>query len=401
MATLKPFNGVRYNSANISKLICPPYDIISPKEKAALKKQSAHNLVRVELPDPAGELNKYRNAGLLFRQWMRQGVLLQDEKPAYYVYEQRFSDHGRKQVRRGFFGALKLEAPGKGSVKPHEKTLAKPKADRLRLMRSVKANISPIFGLFNDTNGAAGNLIARTVRTKPASAARDKEVQHLLWKVDDPAGIAVLEKAVRAQKIFIADGHHRYETAWNYAQERKKKDGNRAGAEYNYILMYLCPMEDKGLVIWPTHRVVEPPADIERRIGRYFKVLPKEAFYKQINRSPQPLLVWHRGAYRTLVVRDPADLKRVMADKCAPYRALGVSILHSLLLHDVPPENITYVKDEAGTISLARERGCMAVIVPSTPVAAVKAIALAGQTMPQKSTYFYPKVTTGMVIHQL
>ncbi len=403
MAKVKPFNGIRYNEKEATKLICPPYDVIPPAEKERLKKLSPYNMVKLELSDPAGKLNKYQTASSLLIAWLEKGVLTADEVPAYYVYEQQFTDHGKKMVRRGFFAALHLEDPHSGVVKPHERTLAGPKADRLKLLRAVKANLSPIFGLFHDNGKKILNYAKKLSRTREITRARDSEgTLHRVWKVDDPKATAMIGAALNGRDIFIADGHHRYETAWNYSQERKKKDKRFSSeAEYNYVLAFLCPMDEPGLSIWPTHRVVEPPADLEERIAANFNVLPAGAFAKLSGKSPQPIMVSINGKSRTLAIKNKSILAKAMPDKCQAYRDLGVSILHSLLLAGVAPEKITYVKDEKETLKLARGRKCLAVIVPATPVNAIKKIALAGQTMPQKSTYFFPKVASGIVIHAL
>ena len=403
MSTIKPFCGTRFGNGNISKLICPPYDVISKKEKARLMMLSPNNMVRLELPDPAVGRNKYQNAAHLFSLWQQKGVLRKEDRPSLYFYEQNFIDHGKKLTRRGFFAALEIENPFKGNVKPHEKTLSKPKADRLSMLKSVKANLSPIFGLFNDKQRTLVNFCSKLSRTKEDSVSRDAEqTTHRLWVVDDPVIIAKTKKILKSNKIFIADGHHRYETSWNYLTGRLKKDKNlsRNAASRN-VLIFLCPMEDKGLSVWPTHRVVVPPSDLEKRVQAYFRVLPKAAFNKLANKNPQPLLIFKDGKFRTLTIKNKAILDKAMKGKARAYKNLGVSILHSVLIPDVSAENITYVKSDREALRLARERKCVAVMVPSTPVEAIKEIALAGQTMPQKSTYFYPKVATGQVIHSV
>jgi uncharacterized protein (DUF1015 family) len=403
MATIRPFKGVRFNGKEISNLVCPPYDVISEEEKRSLLKMSWQNIVRIELPDPKGSKNKYEQAGSIFREWLSKDVLLEDAKPALYFYEQEFKSGGKKTYRTGFFAALKLENPGKGDIKPHEKTLAKPKQDRLNLLREVKANISPIFGLFNDKNKRVVGFSKKISRLAPTALAREKKtgVVNKLWKIDDEKTVKEVVAAVSKSSVFIADGHHRYETGWNYLQERKKHGKYDPRANYNYVLAFLCPMEDPGLVVWPTHRVVEPPKDIEEKIARSFKVFPAASFAKLSGKLPQPMLVYFNGRSRTLVVKDKGVLSRAMPGKPAAYSELAVSILHSLLLDGVAPENITYVKNDKEAITLAKKRCAMAVLVPSTPVESVKKIALAKQTMPQKSTYFYPKVVTGMVIHKV
>ena len=220
MAEIKPFCGVRYVGKDISKLVCPPYDIISQKEKNELKRNSRFNLVSIELPDQYKKKNKYKNAGFLLKDWLQKGILKQDLEKYFYLYEQCFKDKGKSKSRKGFFAALELENPHKGAVKPHEKTLSKPKEDRLNLIREVKANISPIFGLFNDDNKSVVKLCDTISSQKYTSYAKDENgVIHKLWKVEDKPGINLLKKALKSQNIFIADGHHRYETAWNYLQE--------------------------------------------------------------------------------------------------------------------------------------------------------------------------------------
>jgi len=403
MAKIKPFYGIRYAGKDITRLICPPYDIISEQEKKKLKKLSGHNMVRIELPDRGLGPNKYADASRLFNGWLERGVLKKETKPALYFYEQHFYDHGRKLVRRGYFAALRLENPHGGAVKPHERTLAKPKQDRLSLLRSVKANLSPIFGLFNDKGNKTVNLCKALSKKRCDAYAVDPEgTRHKLWVVTDAETVAAMEKVLSDRKIFIADGHHRYETAWNYSLEMRKKDREFSpGKEYNFVMIYLCPMEDPGLSIWPTHRVVVEPAGFEARIEKYFVTLPGGDFKKYSGRSPQPLLVWKEGRQRTLVLRDKKALAANMPGKCKAYRELGVSMLHSLLLSDVSPDKITYVKSEQEAFKLAKEKKCLAVLVPATPIGAVKEIALADQTMPQKSTYFYPKVASGIVIHSV
>ncbi|MDR1196578.1 MAG: DUF1015 domain-containing protein [Endomicrobium sp.] len=402
MAEIKAFDAVRYAKENIANYICPPYDVISPEEKARLQKLSAYNIVNIELSDAKGKKNKYANAAEIFKAWMKEGVLERDCKPAYYFYEQVFEDHGIKMTRRGFFAALKLENAhsGKGSVKPHEKTLAKPKADRLKLLKAVKANISPIFGLFDDGKKNIVDLCRKIAKRRPESTARDKEgTFHKLWVVCDEETIDYIEKYLANKKIFIADGHHRYETAWNYSQERKAKDKKYSPDKpYNYVLAYLCPMEDPGISIWPTHRVIEEPKNFEENIEKYFDVHPLIDFAKLSKKDIQPMLVYKDGKYRTLTIKKEAALKKAMPDKGKAYRNLAVSALHYVLMPGVDASEFIYVKDDKEAVVLAKKTGKIAVIVPATPVDSLQAISLSNEMMPQKSTYFYPKLASGIVI---
>jgi uncharacterized protein (DUF1015 family) len=209
-------------------------------------------------------------------------------------------------------------------------------------------------------------------------------------------------KLLAGQNVFIADGHHRYETAWTYSQEMAGRPGKRDNAaQHNYVMAFLCPMQDKGLVIWPTHRVAALPAGLESNIEKNFNVLPEKDFAKLSLKAPQPLKIVVGGKASTLVVKNKNILVKAMPDKCAAYRELGVSILHSLLFAGVDPAAITYLKDEKEAAALAKKTCRIAVIVPPTPMKAIEDIALAGQVMPQKSTYFFPKVATGIVIHKV
>jgi len=410
MATIRPFNGLRYATAEITKLICPPYDVISKTEKSRLKKASVCNMVNIELPDASAGKNKYQNAARVFKMWQNKGILCEDGIPSFYLYEQSFNNHGKKAERTGFFAALKLENPHTGAVKPHEKTLAKPKADRLSLLRAVRANLSPIFGLFSDKKDVFA-CISHAIKRKGAdSCAKDGEgTIHKLWRIDGIASCKALMKLLDGQNVFIADGHHRYETAWNYSQEIAKKARRDGSAEHNYVLSFLCPMQDKGLVIWPTHRVAAMPPDLDANIAKNFNLLSEKDFVGLARRSPprrgaggpQPLKIVVNGKASTLAIKDKSILGRAMPGKCRAYRELGVSILHALLFANVNPASITYVKDADEAVALANKTHRVAVIVPATPMKAIEDIAMAGQVMPQKSTYFFPKVATGMVIHRL
>jgi uncharacterized protein (DUF1015 family) len=402
MAEIKPFQAIRYSKDNITNFICPPYDVISSEEKEKLRRLSPFNIVNIELSDSKDENNKYQNAADLFKTWQSEGVLVRDKTPSLYFYEQVFEDHGIKMTRRGFFAALKLDNPHseKSSVKPHEKTLANPKADRMKLLKATKANISPVFGLFEDKDLSVVNICNKISKRASSATAKDAEgTFHKLWVVKDEDIIKVTKKYLSDKKIFIADGHHRYETAWNYTQERKEKDKNYSPEkDYNYVLTYFCPMEDSGISIWPTHRIIGEPSDLESNIEKYFDVYPSKDFQKLSKRDVQPLMVFKDGRYRVLTVKKESFLKKVMSDKSKAYRNLAVSALHYLLMPDVEASEFTYVKNDKEAVMLAQKTGKIAVILPATPVESLKAVSLSNEMMPQKSTYFYPKVASGIVI---
>ncbi|MDR2251470.1 MAG: DUF1015 domain-containing protein [Endomicrobium sp.] len=402
MADIEPFRAIRYSEGNITNFICPPYDVIRPSEKERLQKLSQFNIVNIELPDQTNKNNKYRNASELLHLWQDEGILVRDDIPAFYFYEQVFNDHGIKMTRRGFFAALKLENPHsqKVSIKPHEKTLSKPKADRLSLLRATKANISPIFGLFDDERRIVVDICKKIAKRNPSAVAKDKDgVFHKLWTVGDKDIIKTLKKYLLNKKIFIADGHHRYETAWNYSQERKEKDKHYSQyLDYNYVMSYLCPMEDPGISIWATHRVIEAPDNLEANIEKYFDVHLAKDFQKLSKKEIQPIMIFKNGKYRVLMIKKDEFLKKAMPKKSKAYRNLGVSALHYVLMPNIEASEFTYVKDDNEAVLLARKTGRMAIIVPPTPMQSLKAISLNNETMPQKSTYFYPKLASGIVI---
>jgi uncharacterized protein (DUF1015 family) len=288
-------------------------------------------------------------------------------------------------------------------VKPHEKTLKKPKEDRLKLLRAVRANLSPIFGLFNDSQKKMVALLEEISQRKPISVAKDPDhVHHKLWRVDDFNTLKKVVNFLKIKDIFIADGHHRYETAWNFSQECRLKDKHYHNENgYNYILVYLCPMQDEGLSVWPTHRVFTAPKDIMKKISENFKILHASKFKRLSKTLPQPILLGINGKKMTLKIKDARTLKVKMYGKCRAYRELGVSILHNVLLEEMKADEFTYVKSEKEALKLAARQGKAYALVPATPVESIMNIANEAQTMPQKSTYFYPKVASGLVIHSL
>jgi uncharacterized protein (DUF1015 family) len=403
MADIKPFRAIRYSQENITNFICPPYDVISPSEKERLQKLSQFNMVNIELPDQTNKNNKYRNASELLHLWQNKGVLVRDDIPAFYFYEQVFNDHGIKMTRRGFFATLKLENlhSQKRSIKSHEKTLFKPRVDRLSLLKATKANINPIFGLFDDERCIVVDICKKIAKRKPSAVAKDKDgVFHKLWTVDDKDIIKTLEKYLLNKKIFIADGHHRYEIAWNYSQERKEKDKHYSQySDYNYVMSYLCPMDDPGISIWAIHRVIEIPDNLETNIEKYFDVHLAKDFQKLSKKEIQPIMIFKDGKFRVLTIKKADFLKKAMPKKSKAYRNLAVSVLHYVLMPNIETSEFIYIKDDKEAVLLARKTGRMAIILPPISVQSLKAISLNNdETMPQKSTYFYPKLASGIVI---
>ncbi|MFA5975425.1 MAG: DUF1015 domain-containing protein [Elusimicrobiota bacterium] len=403
MVQIAPFKAVRYNADQISKssdVIAPPYDVIREPEHKRLLKRHPNNIVRVELPAAAETQDRYAVAAEIWKRWQEKGVLTPDSEPAFYGYEQRFSAGGKKYVRRGFFAALFLETPGVGHVRPHERTFPKHKEDRLHLMRATHANISPIFGIFMDRKRKAQALLARRMRQKPTVSAKgDKGVKHRLWRWSDAEAIKILTGALRAEDVLIADGHHRYETAWNYAQERGGLPGAYSGQDaYRYVMTFLCPLEDHGLVIQPTHRLVRwqaPWDEWKKQIEQSFVIQPIAGLQKMISRLQSPRektslgLVFEGGKLFWLKARSRAV-------------ALPVVPLHEEILKDVPLEKISYLQDPKEVAQSVRNgQANAAFLLPPPDKDAFARLCKAGQRLPQKSTYFYPKLATGFVMRSL
>ncbi len=399
MAEISPFRAIRYNSSkvsNLSTVICPPYDVVSVAEYHRLSKRSPQNLIRVELPMAQGKEDRYRIAAKFWTRWQNQRILQEDKEPAYYGYEQRFMIGTQAVFRRGFFAALKLETPGKGDVRPHERTFPKHKEDRLKLMRATQSNISPIFGIFAGRKKVQ-QLLSQKMRERPLTTARDERgVTHRLWRWTDEATLKTLTDAVRGGEVLIADGHHRYETAWNYSQE-KKSTSRRAASKY--VLTFLCQLEDPGLVIQPTHRAVRwdtPWEDWRDRVDRAFTMHRIDSLPALLSR----LRVKNERSAMGMVVGGGKLFW--LKPKNGHSSTLPVVHLHERVLKNIPLENISYNQDPRAAIeAIQRAEANVAFLLPPPDKDVFARLCKSGRLLPQKSTYFYPKVVTGFVMRSL
>jgi len=404
MVEIAPFKAIRYNLnrlPNLSNLICPPYDVISVTDYHRLTAAHPQNIVRVELPMTQGKQDKYQVAADYWKRWLNNRTLVREKEPCFYGYEERFSVGNIPCFRRGFFAALRVERPGKGRIRPHERTFPKHKEDRLRLMRATHANISPIFGIFFDRQEAAQKLIERRMMEKPLAVCRDgKAVTHRFWKWSDPETLKTLQKAVSAGDILIADGHHRYETAWNYAQERSGQDRGQGTTKkaYRYVLTFLCSLSDPGLVIQPTHRAVRLTATVEewqKLIAPHFAMQKVSGFSALLTKLREKNA--HAGMGFVL-----EGGKLFWLKPKSPQPSLPVVALHEGILKDVPLENISYGQDPRDMVqNLQRGESNAVFLLPPPDKGAFARICKAGRLLPQKSTYFFPKVTTGLVMRSL
>ena len=396
MADIRAFRALRYDDGaaeSLGELICPPYDVISDELRDALYERSPHNFVRIEYPRPNGD--PYASATSALRAWRTGGVLKQDAAEAVYVHDHEFSVAKTRVRRRGIHVALRLHAIDEGVVMPHELTFPKAKEDRLALLRATRANTSAIFGMYADSRGEIAAALDRAIsggEMKPLAEASGGDERHRLWAIGDRVTIGVLRDALVRRRVYIADGHHRYETALNYLAEL----GPRAREDARFVLAYLCSLDDAGLRIFATHRIVRGDGALDRAIDRYFEAAPIDA--GAIEDIQPGIVVVREGTFRQLQLRPDADLSAVRA----VWRELPVAQAEELLLkesRDAGAE-ITYEHDRAKAIDAARS-GATAVLVRAVDPQTLQRVADAGERLPQKTTYFYPKVPAGLVIRTL
>ena len=413
---IAPLRGVVFDrkAGPLDRLLAPPYDVISPSDRGTLAALSPHNVVRLILPEGEGDA-KYANASRLYREWLGEGTLRRDEQPALYRYQQLFSAEGRDYTRTGFIGRVKLRRFDERVVLPHERTLSAPKMDRLKLTRACGAWFSQVFGLYSDPSGATEAAFESLADRAPEMEARTADgTTHRLWRLTDPASQRRLTAAMTEKKVYIADGHHRYETMIALRDELRTE-----GAEYGPL--FLCRMEDPGLAVLATHRVVHslPSFDLEgalRRAGQFFtseEQRPGDAdvvraeLARRGQKAPTLALV-SGGRMFFLSLRPDADLSEAVPGP-AVARRLDVTLLHSLLLERIlgidraaqeKQTNLRYVKDFGQALRDAGGAQAVFLLNP-TRVEDLKSVADAGEVMPQKSTYFFPKLASGLVIHSL
>ena len=424
MAKIVPINGVRYSSERISdlaKVIAPPYDVISPSEQDNLYRNSSHNIIRLEKPKERSgdnELNnKYQRAKEQYENWLTEGVLRYEDTPSIYLYEQHFSFEGNTKVREGLFCGVGLEPYSNQVVLPHEETFLKPKADRLSLMHSCQASFSPVFGLYPDKEMSVSSLFAGYKLSPPDIEFIDKQGQeHKVWVICDKKLISKLASLMQSKKIFIADGHHRYETALQYQEEMSPAAGN-----HDYIMMTLVNLYDPGLLVLPTHRLVKgiESFDLLKFISTLQETfLTKELPYSREEICENGLRLLEESGKKTpsfgvfaggnkfyLLAKKEGQVTKEIKDN------LDVSILQESVMEGIlnidPEKNrrekcLGYTRDCLEAIDKVNAKEYqLAFLLNPVQVEDVTSMSEAGQKMPQKSTFFYPKLITGLVINPL
>jgi uncharacterized protein (DUF1015 family) len=432
MIRIAPFRALSYSHKkfkDLSKVIAPPYDVISKDEQDKLYKKSAYNFVRLDFNQ---EADSYDAVARLLDEWQNQGVLERDETPAIYFCAHRFKlNSGEQKSRLGFFALTELQDFSTGSIRPHEKTLDAPKEDRLKLMLASNAQLSPIFVLYTQPKQTINRILSVAVEGLApfVETELDNGDELKLWRVIDPAVIEKVQREMAEQVILIADGHHRYEATLRYRDQLRSVHGAGTGNEaYNFILTYFANIDDDNVVILPTHRLVrgfthKPFLELEEALQTYFYVEQhpktpegKASFLKAFKNAAKK----HRviGAsfkrdprYLILRLKNKRTMQRLAKDLSAPLRELDVSTLHVLIIEHIlgmSPEDqvngatIRYSQDEELVLqALEKEDYQAAFILAATKKDEIQAIVTANETMPQKSTYFFPKLSSGLLVNKI
>lgn len=425
MAEISPFQGIRYNQdkiKDVAAVICPPYDVISPQEQQGYYQKNDYNIIRlehgVELPDDTAKNSKYTRARNTFDHWLKDGILQMDSTPTFYIYEQGFTVNSSKKKRLGLIACVKLEPWEHKVIFPHENTLQKVKSDRLELMRACNANISPILGLYDDPGGKVAKLLqAKSLPSKLLIDITMGNETHKVWKASEPEFMQRSSHFIFPKPIYIADGHHRYETSLAYREERKQATPAYSGFEaFNFVLMTLVSFSDAGLVMLPIHRLVKgikPKAlsGLPSQLSAFFEIRStplnkldlienKIAGIKIVGLEP--------GHVLSLRLLHSVSLNEFMPpERSSVYKKLDVSIVEHLITEKLlgfqsASEHITYTADTEQAIKLVEQgEHQLAILLSPMPVTTIKAIADASDRMPRKSTYFYPKLPTGLILNRL
>ena len=447
MAVIKPFRALRYNPdkvGDLSKVMAPPYDVISPEFQQELYLRHPNNIIRLilgkTLPGDKPGNDRYARAAEHLEKWQKEGVFVRDITPSIYFYTQEYKlKSGMTRTRKGFIALSKLEEFGKGAVMPHERTLSGPKADRLELMKACRANLSCIFALYPEAEGVSrqetiSSILLSAAKGEPIiEVVGDDGVVNRLWKIDDAEVIGSVTEAMKDKSLFIADGHHRYETALNYRNLMLEATKDPTGEEpFNYVMMYFASMDDEGLDIFPTHRVVHSLRDFDAKgflakCREYFDVeefplddkqeaTQRELFLKKLvdngGRIRFGLYVNGINAYYLLTLKSSDIMDKVFGSTIPDeYKVLDVTVLHALVLDRLlgigreaqeRQENLIYIKDMDEALEQGKAgANQLTFLMNPTKIKDVRKISEARLLMPQKSTYFYPKLLSGLTINPL
>ncbi len=415
MAEIQPLSALRYDpsrTGGLQEVVAPPYDVIDAHQRAELEQRSPYNVVRIDLPE--GGDDRYERAAALLDDWRAQKVVVEDDQPALWTLEQDYTGpDGRRRTRTGFFARVRVVEYGAGRIRPHERTHPGPKEDRLRLTRATKANLSPIFSLYSDPQNEARNALESHAQPWAQTTDDDGTVNRL-GRVQDPAAIETVQRALAATELLIADGHHRYETARVYADEIGGEGPHR------YVLMCLVALQDPGLTVFPTHRLVNGLRPDQREtlataLRRDFDIEALTSTSELVPQAADPLKIGYIDSHvrkpYLLTLKDQTIADAALPDHAPPYRRLDTAVLEALILkgalamsdEDIDELNgLGYARDFDQALELVRSGAYdAAFFMAPPPIEQVQEVAAAGESMPPKSTYFFPKVPTGLLFNPL
>ncbi len=413
MPKIAPFSAIRYDSGKVggelSSVLAPPYDVLDESDRQVLLARNPRNIVAIDLPHvppkTLGPPEAYERSAARLREWITEGTLVRGTIPAIYVYYQRFRFENRAYTRRMLIARAWLTPFADGPILPHERTFGGPKEDRLALMRATGCQLSPVFGLFSDPARRMESLLASMGESPPDAAGRLDQVDNLLWAVEDRKTIEQAVALLLDAKVYIADGHHRYETALRYREETAKSLGGRLPPDHpaNFIMLALAAMEDPGSLVLPYHRVMTH-VDV-RTLLQAWSAGAQPAPPEQADLVIQDGRSQDRASLR---FTDRSKLAELEPGESPAWHQLDTAYLHRYLVDELlagqPAERgtaVLYAKSNEDAVRLARQESGVALLLNPTPMSQLRAVSEAGGLMPQKSTYFHPKLTTGLTIYPL
>jgi uncharacterized protein (DUF1015 family) len=419
MSALKPFAAVFYNKEkveNLSNVFCPPYDVISQEQQEDYYKQDPYNFIRLELgketPKDTERDNKYTRARKTYEEWFKKGILKQDETPCLYLYKQDYKYQGQKYTRMGFLGLLKMGEDSGVRILPHEHTHAAAKTDRLTLWSALKSNLSPIFVGYADKGGKIDRIFFKElINQKPYLEAVDHDkVKHTIWRIENPDSIQGIVNVIEGQNLFICDGHHRFEVANQIRREVKKAKKTTGEEAYNYVMTYFTNMDSKDLQIFPIHRIVKKFPISVNLLEQYFridKIKTKVDWLVLLARAGQnehAFGLYNKQGMFLLRLKNKMLIDKMVKEGSRDYRNLDAAILKAFILDQVgvASEDIVYSKDPDEVLQSVNEGNAEAgFILNPVQVGQLRSIALNDERMPPKTTYFYPKVLSGLTIYKM
>lgn len=424
MVEVKPFRAVIYNQDKIedlAKVVCPPYDVISAQKQLFYQELDAHNLIHILLRPDTEREDKYQRAAGYFKDWIKNKVFIQEEESAIYFYTQQYNIKGEKKIRFGFICLLRLDEKG-ASVFAHEHTRSEPKDDRLKLLRQVNANLSPIFAVFLDKKRIIQRTYQKHIRDKlPLMCVTDEDkTTHKIWKITAPSLIKEIQTSMLKEEIFIADGHHRYEVACLYRDEMQQALGTSFTGEedFNYLMSYFTNTDPHGLLILSIHRLLKLDKHLDfetfqKKLQDFFdleEVKKTEQFFfllQKCGQSEHVIGMYKDKRYWLLRLKNIKILDRIMSDKPKEYRELDVSILNAIVFEKIlnidvtDKKNLTFNHDYEYIIDQVDcDRSCVGFFLNPVKMQQIISVALKGERMPSKSTFFYPKLVSGLVINK-